>query len=120
MTYQKTNSRISSEFLKRNITYINNLLVILCFIQIAEMILSLKNKYFKSKYLSSFIPLYLALPLSENNLFTFTNVDSNTFIIFGKDLFMLASKEDYFDFCINDMTSPVFWGREHTCIYSEI
>jgi hypothetical protein len=120
MTYQQINSRISSEFLKRSITCRNNLLDLLRFIQLAELILSLKNKYYKIKYLSSFIPLYLALPLSESNLFTFTNVGSNTFILFGKDLFMLASKEDYFDFCINDMTSPMFWAREHTSIYSEI
>jgi hypothetical protein len=102
MTYQETISGISSEFLKRSITCCNSLLAILYFIQLLELILSLKNKYFDTKYLSSFISLYLAIPLSESNLFTFTNDDSNTFIIFGKNLFMLASKEDYFDFCIND------------------
>ena len=102
MTYQETSSRISSVFLKRSIACSNNLLGILFFIQLLELIVSLKNKYFNTKYLSSFISLYLAIPLSESNLFTFTNNNSNTFIIFGKNLFMLASKEDYFDFCIND------------------
>lgn len=121
MIYKEINSRISTEFLKRSVTCFNDLVDILYFIQLTELILKLKSKYFENnKYLSSFIPLYLALSLSESNLFTLTNVDSNTFMLFGKDLFMLASKEDYFDFCINDITSPVFWAREHTCIYCEI
>lgn len=103
MIYQETNSRIFSEFLKKSIKCSDNIFAVLYFIKLSELILSLKNKYFNTKYLSSFISLYLAIPLSESNLFTFTNDDSNTFIIFGKKLFMLASKEDYYDFCINDI-----------------
>ena len=120
MAYQETNSRISCEFLKRSIPCIIDILEILFFMQPLELNMSQKNKYARTNYLSPFIPLYLALPLSKGSLFTLTNVDSNTYILFGKDLFMLASKEDYFDFCMNDMTSPIFWSREHTSMDSEI
>lgn len=120
MAYKEINSRISYEFLKRRIQCSIDLLDILFFMQILEPNMSQKNKYFFTKYLSSFIPLYLALPLSKGSLFTLTNDESNIFILFGKDLFMLAGEEDYFDFCMNDMTSPIFWSGEHTSVYSEI